>query len=468
MKFNLRYRIAWIKDVFYLNLEEKSVEIFCKKFIFKCFYLKKSFYEMLKKIWLIIFIIVAVWTIYMAHQISFESREVNFFGAKKNVENMFPNFYAKYWMFKNEDPTFVRKNSIFSKYQDYCSQNHFNCIIFPQQQLYADIVWISSIQYLWWVLDNSKTPYLYDMLDNITNLNWHWAYPYVFGQLLLPVSKTNDVVPLKDRAKTRDNTISLWEKWKKYICDKQKVEKISALSTWDFYRIVNNTWSKEYNELKNPCDSSDFSNYLAFNYFYYAGDWKNSANFYKVASFAEDAPLVSSSMVAVVSGRWWQHITSMQIWFTQFLSLIEKSSKATTEDEKQLYDSKVNESLNKSLFEYQLSILQDIDNQKKCSHDYYCLLQIWRIKEKLSSDITACQSYKNTDLDLQKIAQTVSEKDSDFTDKVKCILLWYGIKNKFIDMESWDLVYPLNEGKDDWKYQFKYWWDYDLQDWWIK
>lgn len=420
---------------------------------------------MLKKVFLSIFVLVGIWVIYMAHQINFEPREVNFFGKKINVVDKFPNFYGKYFIQKNEHPIFVRKNDIFSWYQNYCFQNKLNCIVFPNQEFYADIIWLSSIQYVWSVLDSSKTTYLYDMIDNITNLNPYWSYPYVFGQLLVPISKTNTEKNSEEKITSRKKVVMLWEKGSKYLCDKNKINKISSLSTGDFYRTLNEKWNL-YNELKNPCSNVDMANYLAFNYFYYAWDRINSANFYKIAAFQEEAPLINSSMVAVVSGRWGAHITSMQIWFTQFLSLMEKLDKSKTDEESEIYKSKIDESFKKSLFEYQLDMLQRVDNQQQCLHNYFCLLQKGRLKQILFEDMQKCQSFKKEDLSFDKISQTVSDKDTDFTDKIKCILIAYGIENNFFNLESWDFVYPLNWEIPEQK--FVYWRDYELQDWWIK
>jgi hypothetical protein len=62
---------------------------------------------------------------------------------------------------KDENPILVWKGEIFNHYNKYCHENKKNCQIIPHQQFYADLIWISSIQYVGSVMRSTDMPYLY-------------------------------------------------------------------------------------------------------------------------------------------------------------------------------------------------------------------------------------------------------------------------------------------------------------------
>lgn len=60
----------------------------------------------------------------------------------------------------------------------------------PWQQLYANILWLSSIQYIGANVDHLDHKGIYTLLDSLTTLSPFWVYTYTFGQLVIPMQKT--------------------------------------------------------------------------------------------------------------------------------------------------------------------------------------------------------------------------------------------------------------------------------------
>jgi hypothetical protein len=58
------------------------------------------------------------------------------------------NFYVKFFFEKDENPIYVWNDSKFVDYAKTCYENKENCLIFPHQQFYSDMIWLSSIQYI--------------------------------------------------------------------------------------------------------------------------------------------------------------------------------------------------------------------------------------------------------------------------------------------------------------------------------
>lgn len=171
-----------------------------------------SFKKVLKYITYPIATIFILGIIIFHHQISFNSHKVSFLGKEYNLSQNFPQFYKKYISNSKNKPNYVRNAKVFQKYQNYCHQNKKNCIIFPHQQTYSDIIWISSIQYIGSTISVSQTPYLYNLLDNLTNLSPYWDYPYFFGSLILPISKNKNSIPQKTKEKFRTQSVQIGEK----------------------------------------------------------------------------------------------------------------------------------------------------------------------------------------------------------------------------------------------------------------
>lgn len=412
---------------------------------------------MFKRFFIILFLLISIWVIYFQHSVVYGSDKVNLFVKDVNLYDFFKTSYAEFFFVKDENPVYVWNNKIFENYSDYCDGIKQNCIIFPHQQLYSSIMWIWSIQYIWSVIDVSKARYFYNVLDNLTNLSPYWNYPYSFWALLLPINKNDENVSKDIRTKSHFDAVNIWEKWKKYVCDKNKIEKILSLSNEDYFKNLYEKW----NTLFNPCETSDIANYLWFDYFFYLSNWEKSSQNYKIWSYNEDSPKSSSSMVAIVSWKWWDHKKSMQIWFSKFLYLQEKITKSSSKDEIELYNEQSKESLNKSVFELQLDIIQSsdklVENEKTCYHNFECLLSRWYIKNQLDTRIKQCSEFFYNDEIFTKFDYSKKEK---YLNNMDCFVLIYAIKSKFIEI-NWNITYPFKDKFPDLEFTF----DDEFGDW---
>lgn len=366
---------------------------------------------------------------------------------------------------KNQDPIYVWDDNTFYKYAEYCHENQINCSIFPHQQIYADFVWMSSIQYIGSIIDSSMAPYLATMLNNLTNLSPYWDYPYVFWELLLPISKSNAHSSIEKKQRSRMQSIELWEKGKKFNCDEEKVKGILSLSEREFYDAYNQkneTWEK----LLNPCDDYEIPWYLWFNYFYYMNNWEDSSQDYKLAAFSPKSPTVYSYMSALVSSRKWQHIKSMKMWFSRFLSFQQKLVNLENEDEFDFYMQKVDDAFKKTVFEYQLYIINESDklaqDDPECFHNYECLVSKNHIKETLEKELLSCSMYNFDDFDIQEVPW-FDEDDTEFEQKIKCMCIIYWLENELINIDTGEMNYPFHEENET----FEFIRHEENQSWWV-
>jgi hypothetical protein len=206
---------------------------------------------MIKKIYLTILLLTFGLIIYISHQASY-SGDIKLGGF--SFSGVYKNFYKKFFYLKNENPTLVRKNEIIKDYITKCHQEKKNCLIIPHQQFYADLMWISSIQYVGSLLVSTRMPYLYGMLDNLTNLSPYWTYPYFFGLLVIPISKSMyKDYPLEKKKQSWINAIRLGEKGIFFTCEQEKIKKIADLPLDKFYEAVFTHTGQIWEELKKPC-----------------------------------------------------------------------------------------------------------------------------------------------------------------------------------------------------------------------
>jgi hypothetical protein len=294
------------------------------------------------------------------------------------------------------------------------------------------LMWISSIQFVWWASEIWRSQNLYKILDNLTNLSPYWKYPYIFWQIMIPHLKKAEDATFLQKNQSRLESVTLWEKAMKFLCDSAKVNKIPNLSVPEFYIILNNPWEKE--KYLNPCDTYEIPNYLWFNYYYFIWNSNKSVNSYKIASFSYNSPKALPWMVAVVSGRLWKYLTSSQIWFARFYSDLEKLRSWVSEKEWELLKNDIKDSLKKSVFEFQLYILDQASwvyswNNWNCFHDYNCLLEEWLISVIINDIITDCSDTENINLD------NLFDMDiwyDELIGNINCILIWEGMKQWYI------------------------------------
>lgn len=379
----------------------------------------------------------------------------------------FKNNYINYFYYKNEQPVFVWNDNVFKEYVDFCFENNQNCIIFPFQKTYADFIWLSSIQYVWSVSSPNDLNNLYKMLDNLTYLSPFRDYPYIFWELLIPVSKNDLTVSIDQKIQKWTNAISLWEKWIRFNCNSSKINNIKNISySWFFDSFVSK--DKFFDENKNPCFTYELPLYLWFNYFFYLWDFENSAKYYKIASMDQDAPEISAAMIPIVYWKSWEHIKSLNLWISKYFTLKNELNKNSTQQKVEIIEKQMDEAIRKAVFELHLHFLkttnEDLSDKNwynLCYFDYKCLVEKLFLKKSINTLVNQCE------LDFWKNGNDFKidfENIEKYENNVVCMVLWYSLVNWYTNFESWKLNYPFSS--DD--IPFTYFWDDELKKWSIK
>ncbi|MEI7477101.1 MAG: hypothetical protein WCJ81_00685 [bacterium] len=77
------------------------------------------------------------------------------------------------------------------------------------------------------------------LLDNLTNITPYRQYPYIFGQLLVPLPK---IAPKVITQETKDRSYAkahlLAQKGEFYVCDAAKVKAIRAMDVPTFSKLI--------------------------------------------------------------------------------------------------------------------------------------------------------------------------------------------------------------------------------------
>lgn len=329
--------------------------------------------------------------------------------------------YTDYFYAQQQRPSAFFTTPAFPSYTKRCHENKELCSVLPVQQMYADIQWIWSIQFVGAQDIPNKNLWLSKLLENLTNLAPYRDYPYAFWQLLVPMAKKASASQsLEIVEQSREDAKELADKWEYYICNPAIIAKIDTLNESNFVNTFYSTGNEQY---RNPCPTYERSHYAAFNAFYFRKDVNDSARNYKISSFTDWSPWLAPIMAALVYGRGWEHIKSASIRYDKYVSL---ASKADMNDE--IIQKEVDESFKKAVFELQLQIITDADNDsnKVCKNSYDCLQKDGYIKksvEKSYNDI--CKQWK-------------------VTENLRCVLLMAGIQNKWIWLDGM-LKYPIND-----------------------
>lgn len=353
--------------------------------------------------------------------------------------------YTKHFDAEQERPKSFFTAPAFPGYTKWCHDNKKLCSIMPLQQLYADMQWISSIQYIWGS-SNYKWFYgLHTLLDNISNLAPYWTYPYVFGELLIPEQKPvgADAATYTTIKDSRNKASELTQKGVYYTCDPEKIKEIEALSSSWFIETVYNTGLRA--DLENPCISYEIPYYGGFNEFYYKGDIEQSAKYYKVSAFSDGVPTMAPLMAALVYGRGGEHIKGATLRYERYRDLVTQVS--SQEDE--FIKADLEKAYKKSIFELQLQLITDAEQAAKdkgeaetCTKEYTCLQEKGYIKQTSENYFQECRE--------EAEANTIG---------IKCAIFANWLNDKLITRNG-DLTYPL------WTW-FDFMWDITQESRWI-
>ena len=346
--------------------------------------------------------------------------------------------YTEYFYSQQKRPSVFFTTPAFPAYTQWCHENKKLCSILPIQQIYADMQWIGSIQFVWSIDSPNKYLGLSKLLDNLSNLAPYWDYPYAFWQILVPMGKKQiESEPIEIVKQSREDARILAAKWETYICNPWTIAKINSLDEKNFIEKFYDTNEKAL--YSNPCPTYERSHYAAFNAFYYRKDATEAARNYMISSFTDWSPWLAPIMAALVYWRWGEHIKSASIWYDKYISL---SARGATDDE--IIIKETSESLKKAIFELQLQIITEAndENWKACKTSYSCLQKNWYIKKSIEKSYNQiCENGKNTN-------------------NLRCVLLYEGLRNKWIWVD-WSLVYPVSS----W---FVFAWSKDYESRWIE
>lgn len=188
---------------------------------------------------------------------------------------------------------------------------------FGFKNIKADYYWLKIIQYIWWnAISNSYKSYLFSMIDLITELNPYFSEPYVIWELLLPnYNARYENLDTEEQELYKNQAVEIWLKWIKNFCDLNKIDLIDKQDNLE--ELFSNP------SYKNPCKNFDIPYNLAFIYYFYLKDYKNSVKFYKIASVTDWTPSWARNMISILEWKWWNREKS----FFMFLNMANYSAK---------------------------------------------------------------------------------------------------------------------------------------------
>ena len=294
--------------------------------------------------------------------------------------------------FTSSKPSLLKVNRI-SSFQDQCAYGQGNCYAFLWQKLISSFRWISAIQYIAQAVNTNEPSDITNRFASLSDIQPKRYYPYILIQYLGNPSKESSD---QEHAKTsRDNTIALGEKGIRYYCDSEKIKRIEQLDYPTFIKALQN---KDL-LYRYPCIGGELAHTLAFNYYYYLGDGNKSSLYYKVASFHDDVPAITSSMPAIIQGKEGNNKTSAYLRYDQWSSAANKykNKENLNADEIASLESSMDKSLKKMVSEYSLYLLNQASmlsqqqwGEESCSTDYSCLQSQWYLKQSIQTINTTC------------------------------------------------------------------------------
>lgn len=279
------------------------------------------------------------------------------------------------------------------QFQNQCKYKEGNCVAIIGQDALSSFHWVSAIQYIAREVDTSNPSDITNRFGLLSDSKPKWFYPYILLQYLGMPSKES---PDQEHSQiARTNTIRLWEKWIQYFCDEDMITKIDTLT----YSEFNQALEEKNTEYRYPCrEGGELAHTLAFNYFYYLGDAISSIKYYKVASFHDDVPVITTSMPAIIEGKEGNNKISAYLRYDKFYNAATKlENKELNPDEIASLESNVAKALQKMVSEYALYLLSQATEQAKiewkeesCYTTIDCLQQQWYLTTAIENILQTC------------------------------------------------------------------------------
>ena len=380
------------------------------------------------------------------------------FKNKYNINLDIKNDYRHFFYFKNVDPIYVFKKNFLEKYSMYAHKNNKPNLVYPEQQTIADIDYMRNIQYIGHIRESFTSNFLYNEIENITNLSPYWTHIYNLWQILLPASRyyNGDL----NKQQTWKNAVKLWEKWVFFNCNKQKIKNILSLSDKKYMEIAYSKSWKFYEENKNPCINEKIPGDLWFNYFQYLKNLDKSIKYYKTAWFDKTALPWVIWMVWVINGVLWEHEKAMYILIQKAISMYNIISTNTKISDKEVknYKKLISSSIKRAQEELNFYIIEKAEEKsKKCDKDYKCLVKNWYIKQEIQTLTNECMKDINL-RSIKSIKDIINTDTKESLQNTRCFLLGLSQTNWYI--KNWQLKSAILK----W---WTYYYDEDNQRWWV-
>ncbi len=159
--------------------------------------------------------------------------------------------------------------------------------------MYADLLWISLIQYIGDNLQNDAYLRFSDrILETITEVNPYFAPGYEWTLLLHPIPQNSFLTYTPEQKEAIQHPITIAKKGMDILCDQKKLETIAT--TPISMELWNNT------NLRNPCKNGMLPYYIGFYGGQLTGNQSHAQQYYTIAGMQDDAPAITQ-VLAVLS-----------------------------------------------------------------------------------------------------------------------------------------------------------------------
>ena len=302
------------------------------------------------------------------------------------LQTIFPHSFERKRA-QTTPPIYVFWSDVVKDYQSYCiSQLWRFCSFLPHQQFQVDLQWIQTIQYVGKNINRYEVEYFIPLLEAMTNLSPQWSYLYYFGQLLWPINKLENNVPMDKKLASRNSSIDFGQKGIKYICNNKSISKVQlAYESIDNIEKLSKIWEylPESVSSISPCASYKVPHQLAFNYYYYLQEPGSAWLYYIISSLDPESPRITKNLPSIIRSQENKHLTK---------STLLRWQSSSSEDIKN------SASLSNAIYQFQLYILSYATSQAQSSWQctdkltYTCLLKNWFLTKTYQTINNRCRT----------------------------------------------------------------------------
>lgn len=309
----------------------------------------------------------------------------------------------------NEQLGYVALPSWTHSMLEYCRESDNPCSFLPFQYARANWLWIQTIQYIGTDIYAAYHSELYIRLHDISTLAEDRAYPYIFGQYLIPDTQEDNPLAVQQ-------ALQLGRKWLAALCDREAMQLVWSLSEEDYLAMY-----YSYDKVV-PCDRYLLPQALWFVAFYYAHDIQSAIEYYRVAALAHDAPNNLVNMPAIIVARYDDDRKSMMLWQHRLWAAEDYLNTLLQDDDLFFLLTEIEHAARKMVHHGFVSLIQETAQIHDCQESIDC---VWQHIQSIA------QQYTNACNDNDQVLATV------------CHILLYARQQWWRD--GWNrFVYPLN------------------------